>query len=497
MPSSALLRFFILTGSLAAFLAGCLKSPSPEVELQELRAQAEERLLQDAKLAFVREDYPEAVLLFHRFVKNHPKSKLAPEAQWWLARSYQQSGNLRLALARFQRLARSSSTHPYRHEARLQANALIEALGIEAMPSTIKGFSVKFQQLPEGGAASFLIAHNRLRKGSVLLINLGCQLRRPSHSPSDGHERHEWENYLGQDLEAMVEDAFQAGYAVYLGVSLPCLGHVANRGGVEDVPQWHDWVFDPQSNRVRMSPDFSLFSLGYQSAMREMLFEVSRFKVAGIVFQEDRPLGPRGGLSPIAIKRFEAAFDIKLDPTTLFVRGKPVRLSQRRSEDIRKRFMPPYPDVFWKWAGWKSRERLRVMSDLVQTLRGQFPRLTFGLEIHPESLYAPVYALANFSEDWVETAHAPFDFFVARFPESLRPGGPGLSHGGAQSDSGVFARELVQRMVDYLKDPQRVWVIRPEQRLRPDAASVLTDHGAESEAWPDGVGEIIEIAPVP
>ena len=110
MPSLALLKFLLTFLSLGLFLSGCFRPPSPEIGLQELRAQAEERLLQDAKLAFVRADYTEAVLLFNRFVRNHPRSIHAAEAQWWLARSYEQSGNLRLALARFQRLAQVPNT---------------------------------------------------------------------------------------------------------------------------------------------------------------------------------------------------------------------------------------------------------------------------------------------------------------------------------------------------------------------------------------------------
>ena len=185
MPSSAQSKFFISILSLTVFLSGCFKSPSPEVELQELRAQAEERLLQDAKLAFIRADYPEAVLLFNRFVKTHSKSKLTPEAQWWLARSYQQLGNLRLALARFQRLAQSSKQHSYRHEARLQANNLIEVLGLDAVSLNIKGLSVKFQHLPREAEASPRIAHTRLRKGAVLLVDLGCPVQRQSFPHSD------------------------------------------------------------------------------------------------------------------------------------------------------------------------------------------------------------------------------------------------------------------------------------------------------------------------
>jgi len=494
MPSSALLKFLLTAVFLTVFLSGCFKSPSPEVELQELRAQAEERLLQDAKLAFIRADYPEAVLLFNRFITTHSTSELAPEAQWWLARSYQQSGNLRLALARFQRLAQASKQHSYRHEARLQANTLIEVLGLDAVSPSINGFSVKFQHLPQEADASSRIAYTRLRKGAVLLVDLGCPVQRQSVSHADGleSEGQNFHNELGQDLDTVIEDALHAGQAVYLGVSLPCLGLFAPES-VGEIPQLHDWSFDPRSQRVGLSPYFSLFSSGYQAALFDVLSELSEFNIAGIVFQEDVPLGFRDGLSPIAVKKFENAFDTTLNPATLFLRGKPVRTSQRPAEDIGNMTVLTYPDVFWKWAGWKSRERLRVMKELVHTIRGQFPHLQFGVEIHPESIHHPVYALAHFSEDWVETAQAPFDFFVVRVPDFSLPGFQTKSRGRFQSNPRMFQQDVIQRMVDYLEDPQKVWVIRPEPRAHADLGSVLDG----PMDWPEGVGEILEISTVP
>jgi hypothetical protein len=498
MPSSALLKFLLITVLLTVFLSGCFKSPSPEVELQELRAQAEKRLLQDAKLAFIRADYPEAVLLFNRFIKTHSQSKLAPEAQWWLARSYQQSGNLRLALARFQRLAQSSNKHSYRHEARLQANTLIEVLGLDAVSSNINGLSVKFQHLPQATEASPRIAHTRLRKGAVLLVDLGCPGQRQSIPHSDGPESEgqNFQNELGQDLDTVIEDAVHAGQAVYLGVSLPCLGLFAPES-VGEIPQLHEWSFDPRSQRVGITPYFSLFSSGYQAVLRDVLSELSQSKIAGIVFQEDVPLGLRDGLSPIAVKKFESAFDITLNPATLFLRGRPVRTSQRAAEDIRDMPMPTYPDVFWKWAGWKSRERLRVMKELVHNIRVQFPHLQFGVEIHLESIHDPVYALAHFSEDWVETAQAPFDFFVVRFPDLSRPGFQTKSRGWSQSNPWMFQQDVIRRMVDYLEDPQKVWVILPEQGIYSGLGSVLNHGEAGPMDWPEGVGEILEISTVP
>jgi len=497
MPSLARLKFLSVSVIVAGFLSGCVSPPSPEIGLQELRAQAEARLLQDAKLAFVREDYSEAILLFNRFVKNHPQSPLVHEAQWWLARSYQQSGNVRLALARFQRLARLSSHHPYRQEARLRANTIIETLGIEAVTTEIAGYSVPFQHLSGEGGSS-LLATNRLRRGTVVLLDLGCSNSKTLYRPSKGYtvSGGHWRNDLGQSLQEIIRVAQKAGQAVYLGVSLPCLGFFS-MGPREDVPQWHDWFYEPRSHRVRISPNFSLFSPEYQEILRDLLAELSQLPIAGMVFQENQPFGPFDGLAPLAVKKFETSFDVTLDPPSLFTRAKPMRTSQRHSQEGRETSISQYSDLFWKWVGWKSRERLRVMEELVGFIRQQSPHLQLGVEIHPESLYVPVYALANFSEDWVQTSQLSFDFFVTRFPDRFSPRFRSEDPVGSVNAGRLARQELIQQMTEYLGDPRKVWVRMSEHSLSSSLESFVRDHDGEWSHWPEGVGKIVDLSPVP
>ena len=502
MPFPVLFRSLLAVVILTMFLSGCLKSSLPKIGSQESRdeklpaqgvaAQAKKQLLQDAKQAFIQTDYLETVFLLNRFVNNYPKSQLAPEAYWWLARSYQQTGNLKLALVYFERLAQLPGRHSYRDEARLRAHDLIKVLESDSRPSTIKGLSVKFQNLSTDAEDFSRIGQNRLKERSVILLDLGCPVQKQSSSILNQHKvaSSNWLNAYGQDLETVLAQAFYAGQTVYLGVSLPCLGFFS-KGAVEKIHQWGDWVFDPQLQDIRISPYFSLFSAGYQATVRNLLLELSQFKIAGIVFQESRPLGLHEGLTPLATTRFEEAFDVKLDPATLFLHSRSAQMSHRESDSSQKNSMPTYPDRFWKWAGWKSRERLRIINELRQSIQIRFPQLQFGLEVHLESLHAPVFALANFSEDWVETAHAPFDFFIVRFPNLLPPKNATTLEGQPVLHPLRF-RHLIQRMVDDLQDPQKVWV---EQQSRAD--SVLNNGEAEQKDWSEGVGEILDIPLIP
>ena len=342
------------------------------------------------------------------------------------------------------------------------------------------------------------MSRNQLSKGAVFLVDLGCPVQRPSLKEAEeaGREGLNLQNDFGQNLKGVVQDSVDSGHPIYLGVSLPCLGLFLLETGSE-IPQWHDWTFDPRSQRSYRSPYFSLFSLGYQDRMRNLLSELRQLKIAGIVFRDEVPLGLHDGMSPIAIKSFEEAFEVKLNPNALFLKKRAVRTSQRPFGRFQDLSMPAYPELFWKWAGWKARERLRVMTELVRELRNADPHLQFGLEIHPESLFAPVFALANFSEDWVDTAQAPFDFFVARFPNPLNPETYQKSYNWSLSNSSQFQRDLIQQMVDYLDDPQRVWVVVAEQAFSSDADTIFDEREVKQNGWPEGVGEILDIRVVP
>ena len=497
MPIVSFFKLVSLVFLSIVFISGCFKAPSPEVELRELRAKAEGRMFQDAKLAFTRSDYPEAILLFNRFIKIHRHSVYVLEAQWWLARSYEKSGNLRLALGHFQRLAKSAYEHPYRHKAGLRARSLSETLGTEGLSAKAQGMAIDWKSF-EGKGKALLSAQLTQRKGAVWMINLGCPIKdlpRGNGVP-EGRKHINWGKRLGQGLGPLIEDAYQAGQSVYLGISLPCLGVFATGEG-DEIPYWHDWVFEPRLQKVRMSPYFSLHSAGYQTVVLDILTKLSEFHIAGIVFQEDVPIGPYQGLSPIAVKRFEEKFKIRLDPSKLFVGGTSFPSSQWRTGDDQDFGKLSYPDVFWKWAGWKSRERLRVMNGFMQSLRSRYPHLQFGIEIHPESLTNPVYALAMFSEDWVETAQAFFDFFVARAMDSTALRLYSNSGSVGRVPSQFVSRSLVEQMVDYLGTPKRVWVIQRKPVTSFGHESQESVHGSDQSKWPKGVGEIIDVSPVP
>ena len=62
---------------------------------------AQTQLLESAYRAYAQERYPLASALLQRFVDSNPNSSRLSEARWWLARSYEQGGDLPAALSTY------------------------------------------------------------------------------------------------------------------------------------------------------------------------------------------------------------------------------------------------------------------------------------------------------------------------------------------------------------------------------------------------------------
>jgi hypothetical protein len=79
-------------------------SAPPDASRIDPARDAQTRLLESAYRAYAQERYPLASALLQRFVDANPDSPRLSEARWWLARSYEQSGNLSAALIAYRRL---------------------------------------------------------------------------------------------------------------------------------------------------------------------------------------------------------------------------------------------------------------------------------------------------------------------------------------------------------------------------------------------------------
>ncbi|HKW86692.1 MAG TPA: hypothetical protein VJM82_06460, partial [Nitrospiraceae bacterium] len=208
--------------------------------------------------------------------------------------------------------------------------------------------------------------------------------------------------------------------------------------------------------KLRPSPNLDLFNPAFQEYLTGFLTDLADTGIDGVLFRADAPLGLPEGFSSHGLAGFEHDFGIRLDPSKLFARSDQTGPSPRSLEPQARQEHPP---EFWRWVGWKARGTLKVLDQLRRAMRQHSPRLQFALEVHPETVTAPVEALAEYGEDLLEAKRSRFDYYLL-----------GAQHAAVQS--------VVKRLIELLGGADRIWVAAPlpegdlaglGERLRPTA----------------------------
>ena len=485
------LRFTVVTLSAFLVLSGCFRSVESDSGVQALRDQTEKRSLRQAELAFLRADYSTAVLLLNRFLRIHPQSSQSLEARWWLARAYQKTGNLSSAVEHFRFLAHTRTWNLYQTEARLRVTQLERRLGEPMVDGSVKGTLVSIESARTPGEWDAVIAANLEIKGSMILLDLPCGV--------DGNPPDNGQPFSLDTMRSAVQHVQAQGTAVYLGITPRCLGHFS-RDQRGKLANWKDWNYDPQSGRLRRSSYYSLNVLGYQAFLVDWVAELRELPLAGLVIRDAVPVGMYEGFSPWAVRLFAQEFGVDFDPVRMFNEYRAVPTTHSDS-GVR------LPAVFWKWAGWKARERLRILRNVVRTLRVRFPHLEFGITLQSRSVTDPIQGLLHFAEDWIDVARGPFDVFLITLedPEStvVHPTSQQLATGFSEEPVldprssrgrdpiGDWAENRivpVKKLIRHLGKPENIWTILPRRAVHART---------QSRILPKGVGRIYDHRGVP
>ncbi len=465
------LRFIIVALSVLLLLSGCVQSAGPDWRGTELRDEIEKLSLQQAQQTFFRADYSTTVQLLNRFLRTHPQSSRSLEARWWLARVYQKTGRLSSALEHLRFLANAPTWNVYQTDARYRASQLEERLGKPVAGRAGKGILLSLGSIQPPGYVDLALSASREIAGDTILLDVPCRVDDVS---SDGQE-----SFLMHTMRPVVERLHSQKKAVYLGVTLRCLGQFARES---ESDKWKDWAYDPSSGTLRRSAYYSLHFRNYQAFLVDWLARLHDLPLTGLVIRNAEPLGLYEGFNLLAVQLFAREFGVDFDPVLMFADDRTV-LQANAESAVR------LPSVFWKWAGWKARERLGIIQSLVQTLRVRLPHLEFGMTLQPQSVTDPMQGLVHFAEDWIDVARGPFDRFVVRVEGSDRKVVHAISQGSSpESSNKNDAVTAVTEMAAHLGTPDKIWTIMV---LRSGSAY------SPSSMLPQGVGRIYERLAVP
>lgn len=462
-------RFIAITLFVFLLLSGCVRSAGPD--LRELRDEIEKLSLQQARLAFFRADYSTTVQLLNRFLRTYPQASRSLEVRWWLARAYQKTGRLSSAVEHLRFLANTPTWNVYQTDARYRAAQLEGRLGESIAGRARKGVLLSLDPVQTPGYVDLALSTSQEIAGDTILLDVPCRV---SGVPLESQE-----SFLIHALRSAVEQVHSQKKAVYLGVTLRCLGQFARES---ESDKWKDWAYDPSSGTLRRSSYYSLHFGDYQAFLVDWLARLHDLPLTGLVIRNAEPLGLYEGFNPLAVQLFTWEFKVGFDPVLMF--GDDRTMFQSNSESG-----VSLPSVFWKWAGWKARERLRIIRSLVQALRVRLPHLEFGMTVQPQSVTEPVRGLIHFAEDWGDVARGPFDMFLVRVGGPDRKVVHSISQGlSPESSTRNDAVTAVAEMAEHLGKPDKIWTI---MALRSGSAY------RQPPMLPKGVGRIYEHPAVP
>ncbi|MGH7204762.1 MAG: tetratricopeptide repeat protein [Nitrospiraceae bacterium] len=440
-PSSLVLLAAILVA------AGCAQPPvSPHARITPripVAIEAQSRLLQNARTHYAEGRYLIAANVLRHLIDTYPESQFLLEARWWLARSYEQLGDLKNALTQYRAIADPAETTILGEEsdrltARRRIAELEQLLGPSAVSSngltailipsqhlsTIPDLDHWMQSLTQAGITTLVLeVGTRHTTEQGIKQRSKSAARRQTHAPTGVYFRTGRANLIQDFIGQTVPVAHRHGLSVFGAITLRRMSWLESR------PEWADWLYDPARRQLKLSSSLDLFNPAFQEYLTGFLTDLADTGIDGVLFRADVPIGPTDGLSSYGLAGFERDFGIRLDPGKLLPRTDPGTSASRQE----------HPPEFWRWAGWKARETLKVIDQLRRAMRQHSPRLQFALEVHPEAVTAPVETLMQYAEDLLEAKRSRFDSYLIGVQHAAMP-------------------NTVERLIELLGGADRIWV---------------------------------------
>lgn len=453
MPGRISHRLLVLLVILT--FAGCAPHVRivPTEEVQTL-------LIQQAQEHYAEGRYGAAVGILRRLIDTYPRSPKVPEARWWLARSYEQIGQFRAALAEYRLLAvpppdGQPQQANYGPEANARIAALEQRLGILATTSRgLVGLQVAPRSVPDVAAIDQWMQGISQAGITMLVLDAGTKPGAAREtSPAGAYFKTSWATTVRDVFGSAVPAAHHRGLAVFASVNLRQMNWLDRQLG------WNDVMVDRATGRLTVSSKLDLFHPAYQEYLIGFLADLAATGIDGVLIRAEAPSGPQEGFSAYGLRGFERDFAVKLDPAAL-VFPETAAISRvapvRNGQPVRQEGTQEY----WQWLGWKARETVTVMARLRHAVRQRAPVLQFALELHREAVSDPVSALLHYGEDLLEAKAVRFDFYVtadgpapAPFVTVPPPNNiPAVVHPG-----GTF----VNRAVELVGAAYDIWLTKP------------------------------------
>jgi hypothetical protein len=418
---------------LFALLSGCA-APEPRLPLPaspsasgvDPALDAQTHVLESAYRAYAQERYPLASALFQRFVDSNPDSSRLSEARWWLARSYEEGGDIPAAMSAYRALVgavphSTPLTGSYEFHALNRLDTFLRNLGpsslLERRQVALWLSTAEWLAIPDVG----------LWMAELADVGVTALIVEAWSSPRETVQLGQMGVYFQTSKVPVVVDLFKvivpAAHAE--GIAVLALLNLHEPGWPSVNPDWSiaginrtDPLFQPMGYVDVLHP-------GYQRFVSGVVQDLLQMRIDGLVIGARKIKGFAGEWSPTSRQMFERHFA-------------PAFGIQDQSIS---------PDA-WRWAGWKTRTYLGSIARLTQELRKTRPGLLAAVVVHEDAVFSPLDALTEYGEDVFETKQRGLHIIVQ--PES------GLSE--RFDEQGAKMDKLRQRLASTAGDERKLWL---------------------------------------
>ena len=387
---------------------------------------AQTQLLESAYRAFAQERYPLASALLQRFVDTNPDSLRLREARWWLARSYEQGGDLPAALSAYRALVGAASPSnslldSYEFHALNRLEAFRRNLGPTSLRERrqialwltgedwlkIPDVGLWIAQLVDAGVTALIVEAGSLPRETMERGSMGVYFQ-TSRVP------------VVHDLFTVIVPAAHAeGIAVLVSLNL----HEPRWMTVN--PEWNSTRINQRDQLFHPNADIDVLHPGYQRFVSDVAQDLLQTGIDGLLIEARKVKGFAAEWSPTSRQMFEALYEPSFS-----------------SEDH------SVPPETWRWAGWKTRTYLGFVSRLTRQLRQTRPRLLVAVVVHEDAVFSPVDALTEYGEDVLETKQRGLHIVIQ----------PDVSMPKRSDEQGARMEIVRQRLMPTIGVERQLWL---------------------------------------
>ncbi|OGL43906.1 MAG: hypothetical protein A2161_18120 [Candidatus Schekmanbacteria bacterium RBG_13_48_7] len=450
------------------FFNSCVP-PSQRIEGEKLKSESAEKQFTWALNNFYAAQYDDAIREFSKLIEDYPESTLKADAQYMIGRCYFEKGQyleviyqLKLFVSNFPDHIRAKEANRYILEAQRKIQDTTTSQEQPLLPPTKKESQV-VEKLP---------TDSRIKAAQILLFN--CKNLDEVESEIINMRRAGVDTIIVRVFQNQGDRAFrfispQASTGVYFKTSrapvvadiLDPITRIAHQYGVRVfawmTTRYCDWLttqrpelkgyeYNLETKQPQQSRGLNIFHPVVQAYLIGLYKDLARYKIDGILFQDDLILRQTEGISREADEIYFREFGKHIRFQALF------QNSYLGKDGKHYLSSNDYSDEFWNWVKWKNSQLLNLAHKIMKASKSENPGLKVALNLYYETVLQPENALAWLSQDIVRAKSYGFDYYSMM-----------AYHRQIQKELGVSSSrvlqligEITRKMVALLGNPESV-----------------------------------------